>query len=255
MTGDNINARNFQLDLLRVIACIMVVAMHSPIPPKTPSALDGVFLSSLSYLSAPCIGLFFMVSGALLLPVRDPYNIFLTRRFTKIIFPTLVWTLIYIVANVLKCGADSFSIRSILSIPFSSQGTSVLWFMYTLSGLYLLAPVISPWIERASEKEMRFYILLWGISLCYPILRLMLKINESETGMLYYFSGYLGYFVLGYYFKSYWPGLPSRKYVYMASICAISLITPVILRLWGVKIQFYSLFWYLSIFVAIMCAG
>ena len=57
--------RDLSLDLLRIVACVMVVMMHSPIPSDNS---DGIILSSLSYFTAPCIGLFFMVSGALILP-------------------------------------------------------------------------------------------------------------------------------------------------------------------------------------------
>lgn len=59
--------RCYELDIIRVLACLMVVAMHSPMPGEQA---NGTFLASLSYLTAPCIGLFFMVSGALLLPVN-----------------------------------------------------------------------------------------------------------------------------------------------------------------------------------------
>ena len=55
--------RDTSLDLIRIIACTMVVLMHS----RTENA-NGLLLSSLSYFTAPCIGLFFMVSGVLLLP-------------------------------------------------------------------------------------------------------------------------------------------------------------------------------------------
>ena len=57
--------RDLSLDLLRIVACVMVVMMHSPIPSDNS---DGIILSSLSYFTAPCIGLFFMISGALILP-------------------------------------------------------------------------------------------------------------------------------------------------------------------------------------------
>lgn len=57
--------RDLSLDLLRIVACVMVVVMHSPIPSDNS---DGIILSSLSYFTAPCIGLFFMVSGALIFP-------------------------------------------------------------------------------------------------------------------------------------------------------------------------------------------
>lgn len=48
-----------KFDLLRLLACLMVIAMHAPLPDSAEG--NGLFLSTLSYLTAPCIGLFFMV--------------------------------------------------------------------------------------------------------------------------------------------------------------------------------------------------
>lgn len=55
--------RNYKLDLLRVIAIMMIILMHSPMPKSAP----GFVLVGISYFTAPGIGLFFMISGALLL--------------------------------------------------------------------------------------------------------------------------------------------------------------------------------------------
>ena len=57
--------RQIHLDILRIIACMMVVLMHSPMP---RGDAVGQLYGGVSYLTSPCIGLFFMVSGALLLP-------------------------------------------------------------------------------------------------------------------------------------------------------------------------------------------
>ena len=130
-----------KFDLLRLLACLMVIAMHAPLPDSAEG--NGLFLSTLSYLTAPCIGLFFMVSGALLLPVRTGASIFLKRRFGKILFPTLFWSLFYLGCNTLMRDESIDWLRTLGSLPFSPQGNPVLWFMYTLMGLYLLAPVLS----------------------------------------------------------------------------------------------------------------
>ena len=58
--------RVFYLDIIRIFACIMIIAMHAPIP---NTGLDSYVLSSISMLTASGIGLFVMVSGALLLPI------------------------------------------------------------------------------------------------------------------------------------------------------------------------------------------
>ena len=79
----------------------MVVAMHSPMPIDETQG-NGIFLASLSYFTTPCIGLLFMISGALLLPVSDKYDAisFLKKRLSKVLGPTLFWTAFYILFNV-----------------------------------------------------------------------------------------------------------------------------------------------------------
>ena len=53
--------RIISLDVIRVLACLMVVLMHSPMPTQQ-SGLIGLMSSSVSYFTTQCIGLFFMVS-------------------------------------------------------------------------------------------------------------------------------------------------------------------------------------------------
>lgn len=235
-----------QYDILRIMACLMIVAMHAPMP---GSQGDGTFLATLSYLTAPGIGLFFMVSGALLLPVKDNTKVFFRRRFTKIAIPTVVWTVFYLCCNQWLRN-EPLSLRSILSIPFSAQGNPVLWFIYTLLGIYLLAPVLSQWLKVCSRRELEFYLLLWVVTLCYPFLSLLVNVNTSETGVLYYFYGYAGYFLLGYYLRTY-PGRVSFRWLLPAM--AIAIVTPVVCRLLNVPVDFYSQFWYLSLFSATQC--
>lgn len=239
--------RNITYDILRVLACMMIVAMHSPLPCEHA---NGALVSALSYLTAPGIGLFFMISGALLLPVKQGTSFFLKKRFTKMLYPTLFWSLFYLCMNVWLRGEEVSWGRSLLSLPFSTQGNPVLWFMYTLLGLYLLAPILSRWLQAASQRELTFYMALWAITLCYPLLRYIVDVNTSNTGVLYYFTGYVGYFVLGYYLKHN-PRIFSMKWSFFAF--GVALGVPIACKLLGYQVDFYDLFWYLSIFVVIQC--
>lgn len=245
--------RDSSLDLLRIVACVMVVMMHSPIPSDNS---DGIILSSLSYFTAPCIGLFFMVSGALILPppIASESNTalpFLRKRLKRVLMPTLVWTLFYIAIKWFDGNTTSSEVlTSIFSIPFSAQGHGVLWFMYTLLGLYLVTPILHAWLRNASEKDIRFYLLLWLITMCYPLLQMFVEVNDTSTGMLYYFSGYVGYFVLGYWLQRYGEKLSLKV---AALLMCLSVLAPIVVKIMQLKVDFYSLFWYLSVFVAIQC--
>ncbi len=124
--------------------------------------------------------------------------------------------------------------------------------MYMLIGLYLLAPILSAWLVKASKKEIAFYLCLWSITMCYPIIRSFISVNESTTGILYYFGGYAGYFLIGYYLK---------KYAYRITLWKILLLFAIplgfasVVKLKNISVDFYDLFWYLSIFTAMMSIG
>ena len=238
------------LDVIRVMACCMIVLMHSPHP---DAGISGFVQVPVGFLTAAGIGLFFMVSGALLLPVKMETGIFLKKRMGKIIGPLLFWTLFYITVKLLTGEISGRELPQILlSIPFSAQGHGVLWFMYTLAGLYLLAPVLSAFLEKSSKRELDFYLLIWAITLCYPLLTLCLSVNRTVTGMLFYFTGYAGYFVLGYYLHKYRPSIKAYALVAMIVIPVVLLFVH---KYYGFDGDFYDLFWYLSIMVAVMCVA
>lgn len=248
--------RKFYLDVVRVLACIMVIAMHSPVSADKITATDTFLLAPLSYMAAPCIGLFFMVSGALLLPSRHACFDFLRLRLSRILAPTLFWTAFYITLHCTTIDSKDISqylFKSILGIPFSAQGHGILWFMYTLMGIYLLVPILSRWWYAASKREIELYLCIWLISVCYPYIRLIVDIPSDETNMLYNFSGYVGYFVLGAYLSRYkTDGLMKIK-VILPSLIVFSVLLPVITILTEKEINFYRLFWYLFISVVAQC--
>lgn len=238
--------RYVTLDAIRLIACLMIVLMHSPMPGLgTPSFV----LSGISYLTAPGIGLFFMVSGALLLKsnVEKPFGTknFLRRRFTKILIPLVLWSLV-------GWGLEQYGVKNI--------ELDILWFMYSLAGLYLLTPVLSRWLSVASTKEVEFYLFLWLATLCIPFVKLFVSVNETDTSWLYYFHGYVGYYVLGYYLHNCLEErlIQMRIWTKVLSIAIFLIVTialPFSSYALHIEFDFYSLFWNLSITVVLQCVA
>lgn len=239
--------RDYTLDIIRIVACLMVVLMHSPMPDSCMSSIVAV---GNTMITMPCIGLFFIVSGYLLLPVKNSMKNFLMKRLGKVVWPTLIFTIFYITVNILYDSTDFKTVLILLvSIPFGAQGNGVLWFMYTLIGLYLIAPIITPFIEKATKKELEFIIGLWGITLLWPYLQILLYINTGIDSILHSFSGYVGYFILGYYLKKY----PVRMNLYtILTLIAIPFVLYVVLREMGVELGFENGFSYLSLPIALM---
>ncbi|MBO7562759.1 MAG: acyltransferase family protein [Bacteroidales bacterium] len=236
--------RKTYLDVIRIWACVLVILMHSPM-----NGTSGAIQNLVYALSGPCIGLFFMVSGALLLPCEGGWA-FVKKRFYKVLAPTLIWTLFYILANILiKHQSVSSLWRQILSIPFSPQGHGILWFMYVLCGLYLLSPIISPWLKTASAKDVRILLCIWGITLLFPFLKPYLNIASSPSGGFYYFTGYAGYFLLGFYLTRFEIKISLRNTILLAFV-AILIIAAV--RFTHTAIDFNDAISYLSLPVVML---
>lgn len=236
--------RVIYLDALRVLSCFMIVCMHSPMP----TGGIGIFNAGLSYITAPGLVMFFMISGALLLPVKTDTKTFLKRRLSKVVLPTIVFTLIYLVIKHLHGESFGWTI-ALLSMPFSTQGHGVLWFMYTLIGLYLLAPILSHWLKFVSKRELQAYLLLWGLTLCLPIFKQFLTVNSTETSSLYYFSGYAGYFVLGHYLKRYGAEMKLLPWIVLS---IFALLAYPLSKICLGDVELNGVFWYLSVTVAVM---
>lgn len=219
-------SRIVYFDVLRIIACMMIVLMHSPMPGLgTP----GPVLSGISYLTAPGIGLFFMISGALVLNTDKPVEVFafLKHRILKIAVPLVFWTAIYNLLHYLK---------------LDGSGRGVMWFLWTLGGLYILSPILIRWLQKATKKEIQFYLCLWGITLCYPWLKLVTTLNVGDTSWLYYFHGYVGYFVLGHFLSKY----SVNRVLLSLSLIFVTVALPLLALFMKWNVNFYEVFWYLS---------
>lgn len=200
------NKRIDYLDTLRWIACFLVVLTHSEIPASDPS--DGMYYAFISLLCSPNVGLFFALSGALLLATTLRMGDFYKRRFSRLIFPLIFWTLFSIIFYQAtgKHTADQ-SITMLLMSPFGAASNGVYWFLYVLVGLYFYIPILSKWLIDATKKEVEFYLFLWSITLSLPLLNYIspgfYDPRGSSYQLLSIFSGFMGYLLLGHYCVKY----------------------------------------------------
>ena len=121
---------------------------------------------------------------------------------------------------------------------------------WELFPVYLIAPIISPWLEKSSKKDIKLFLGLWCVTLFFPLLNPFVSINTSTYSSFYYICGFAGYFLLGFYIHRYptihplWSLIP---FFIIPFGCAG------FIKFKSLEIDFYSVFWYQSIFVVIMC--
>lgn len=225
------NKRIIWLDFVKFIAISMMIAVHctdNVTPTERSEAWYNLWGSFYGSFMCPAIPLFVMVTGALLLPVKENISTFYTKRLTRLVIPFIVWSVLYnlfpwitgllglspTIINDFFAWAEpdqSFSgaLHNILMIPFNFSMLAVqMWYVYLLIGLYLYMPFFSAWVKQASVKEQKIFLTLWFISLFIPYLREYLTkdlwgtCSWNEFGLLYYFAGFNGYLLLGYYIKN-----------------------------------------------------
>lgn len=225
------NKRIIWLDFVKFIAISMMIAVHctdNVTPTERSEAWYNLWGSFYGSFMRPAIPLFVMVTGALLLPVKENISTFYTKRLTRLVIPFIVWSVLYnlfpwitgllglspTIINDFFAWAEpdqSFSgaLHNILMIPFIFSMLAVqMWYVYLLIGLYLYMPFFSAWVKQASVKEQKIFLTLWFISLFIPYLREYLTkdlwgtCSWNEFGLLYYFAGFNGYLLLGYYIKN-----------------------------------------------------
>jgi surface polysaccharide O-acyltransferase-like enzyme len=73
-----------------------------------------------------------------------------------------------------------------------------LWFFYSLIGLYFFTPILRLFLAKAKNSDILYYIGMWFVAV--PILFIVEEFTPLQNGFeLYFFAGYVGYFLLGYY--------------------------------------------------------
>ena len=224
------------LDVVRLVAMFTVVCCHCTDPfnfyPGTAPDIDEIKFWGAAYGSAlrPCVPLFVMITGALLLPVRGETGSFYKKRIPRVLWPFLLWSVLYalfpwilgllgfapetLITFFPYSGEDamqqslSVSLGYVAQIPFNFSPIAVhMWYIYLLIGLYLYLPVFSAWVEKASRRAQRWFLLAWGITLFLPYYQeyvsnyLWGTCSWNAFGMLYYFAGFNGYLLLGHYLR------------------------------------------------------
>ena len=221
--------REAWLDFLRVTACFLVMTVHATEPfylggdgTLVLSGADAFWVSLFEGIARCCVPLFVIASGYLQLPLKYPAGEFFRRRFVRVVVPMALWTLVYAFAY----GSPVSNLKGLL-LNFN-YAAGHLWFVYMLLGLYLIMPVLSPWLEKVSRKELALYLGLWVLTLCIPFVReaaggmapmiyaadglpapalfpLWGEASWNPFGLFYYVSGFVGYLLLGVFVKRFVP--------------------------------------------------
>lgn len=147
-----------------------------------------------------------------MLPVKLSTGRFLKKRFVRIGIPMIIWTLLYVIQVVMFNTPERTNLL-FSQAPFISSINTSFWFLYTLFGLYLISPIISKWLVACSRRELECYLALWVIISTFPYPFHISGASIETNSPFYYVNGYVGFYVLGYYFRRYHSNVSTRLLV------------------------------------------
>lgn len=233
------------VDYIRVAACFLVMLVHASenFYGADSSGLAGnmSMLANESnrfwvafydgFIGRIAVPLFMIVSAFLLVPMKSGMTMgdFYKRRFRRIIPPMAVFMLLYTFLPLAWGGMSpeqSWSDFKMLPFNFPSMAGH-LWFMYPLISIYLIIPVVSPWLEKASAKEELTFLGIFGVSTFIPWIHRFISPEIwgecfwNGFSMLWYCSGYIGYLVMAHYIR-YHIDWTRKKRMAVGAICFLA---------------------------------
>ena len=265
--------RTAWIDLLRVIACALVVLAHccdsfvGAFDTDRTAFISGAAVGS---LARPSVPLFVLMTAILLLPLKPGTSLtgFYKKRIGRILPPLIFWSIAlpvlffiyyrYINPATLNPTIEVASYtpgnlwQKIWLMVFNFNFDTVpLWYLYMLVGLYLIMPIINSWLVSASKKDVRTVLYIWGFTLFIPYIKLLAPhvgyqgnfgsmeifgaCDWNQYGTFYYLTGFIGYLILAFYLQNWHIKWSNAK---AATICVPMFIVGYAITFFGfVRIQ------------------
>lgn len=170
-------------EVLRMIAICCVIFNHT--------GNDGFFLFSvtdqpISYIISMfaaifCkvgVPIFFMISGALLIPKQEDLKTLCKKRILKIIFVIIFFSFILYIRQYIHHPEYGFGLFYFAKLIYSQAFVTPYWFLYSYLGLLIMLPFIRRMALNMSREEYIYLFILGLLFNCFiPIFDYFLEVQ------------------------------------------------------------------------------
>ena len=228
----------YYIDVARVFSMISVIMIHV----GAISWYDAPFslypwgvMNLFDLLSRYCVPVFLMISGYLFLDPRSPITVkkLYTRYLPRLLCAFFFWSFLYaLITSGLATQRTLSNGVGIKLIQDTFWGHYHMWYMYIIVGLYIITPALRP-IARDREAMKYFLIVSFILSYVMPMIQMIPAIYEHTAKYtnrleLDFITGYVFYYLAGYYFGSTDFTVRQRRLIYLIGICAFVFATAVV---------------------------
>ena len=247
--------RNINLDLLKVLACVGVVLLHTTMGGFKETGSWNL-LTYLYYLGTYSIPLFFMVNGYLLLGKREITYPYILQKVKWILITVSSWTFI---VWLFKRDFTENLIKKIVGSLIQKGYFFQFWFFGALMLIYICLPILKKFLN---SKRSFFYSLsllaviglifeLTNIVLQMPIQTYVIQTFRLWTWLFYYLLG-------GYIAKFTMEELKARFKNWMKIVSILLLLLSPVILFFIAKTTYHNLFaeyFYDILFVKVVSLG
>lgn len=193
------NKRYFELDVLRILACYLVILNHTLWTFHNYQGNVTWFISAILFFTSKiAVPLFLMISGALLLPKERDYRHFVLKKVSQTVAILCVCSfafLLFFKPSALQFNALGQTLFSLIQKPVVID----FWYLYLMIGLYITSPFLSKMVRQFNQKDAFVFTVVWGVfATILPFIGYLFPFQVSNYVSVPLATGWVGYFILGY---------------------------------------------------------
>ena len=187
------------LDAVRVVATILVVAIHADHWPLQEGGADLAFWSGVDTVARTSVPLFVILTGLLLTYRRQeqlPLRTFLRRRLGRSLLPWIVWMPVYTLIGIFLTQEVPANGRGVAS--WWLLGGGHLWYLILVPQLYIVFQLIA----NGPRRMAAFAVIGMALQTGLCVYRLFAPADAPLNGVFLaygyeFFFFWIGYFTLG----------------------------------------------------------
>lgn len=222
-------------DLLRIIAALSVIVIHTVADPWGAVPLESARWQLLNVFDSFVrfsVPLFVMLSGMFFLDPAKPVSVkgLYKKNITHMAAAYFTWSFVYAAfENIFIVGGETSEIIAAI-IRQGIRGHFTLWFLLMMIGLYMITPFLRIITKYASKRQLEYFLLLSFIfSSLVPVLLDIMPEGLLKLLIGYYsfnlypkiVLGYTGCYVLGYYLKAYGMSKRCKNALYISGVLSL----------------------------------
>ena len=227
--------RNIAIDLVKAVAIIFVVAIHTCSDGFYYPVDSSKFISTTiirSFVSA-AVPLFLISSGALMLNPQKPLTVrrLWTKNILRLVVAMLFWAVCYKIFYLVGTQNLSFATfyHSLKEVLLFNQEFHLYYIHITLL-VYAFLPITKSFVANSDDKTLRYFAVIWFVTaILFPTIYMYWPFRLIQGFPLQWIMNMsyasIGYGVMGYYFTKNPTSLQTSIILTVAGFLSVSGLT------------------------------